>query len=190
MKKTFYEILWEMCEAHELIEDWIKKGYLIYSNSRYVWHPDVLFFLGQQEDIEIVGKLVQETKQVEDLTNEVLKGKKKVNYDSPIDWIDSFRDKFSSKNLGVTGKTTDIKTVTRKMNMFLEEYDYTKDEILSATDLYINTLKKNGSINYVRGCGYFIYKKIDGVNQSDLANYCEEFRNNGSRASYNSRTIL
>lgn len=178
-----------MCESHEMIDEWIKQGLLIYSNSRYVWHPDVFSYMGK-EQVEIVGKLVKDTKELEDLDSPKLKSKKKVDYDAPINWIDSFRNKFSSKNLGVTGKTTDIKTVTRKMNMFLEEYDYGKDEILSATDLYINTLKKNGSINYVRGCGYFIYKKVDGVNQSDLANYCEQFRENGSSGGYDSRTIL
>lgn len=189
MKKTFYEILWELCDHYGLVEEWKESGVLLHSNSRFAWSPLVNTVLGS--DAEIVGKLKEDTKELEDYDKNLRsKTKTRKTYEEPIEWIDKFRDKFSSKNLGVTGKTTDIKTVTKKMNMFLEDYDYTQEEILGATDLYIKTLKNSGSINYVRGCGYFISKKIDGINQSDLAAYCELYRNGGDSKGYNSRTIL
>ena len=79
--------------------------------------------------------------------------------------------------------------MVKRLIKFLNEYDYSLDEIAKATDLYINTLKEQGSIRYIRECGYFISKKIDGVEQSDLAKWCEELKN-GTGPAYNSHQIL
>lgn len=182
MKKTFYEILWDLCEDRGLIDEWKLSGLLLHNDSRYAWHPDVAEVLNQ--DIEVIGSIGEDKKEITPTL------KKTKEDDSLLDWIDDFRNKFSKKNLGVLGKTTDLKTVNKKLKKFLKEYDYTKDEILGATDLYVNTMKSKGSINYIRDCGYFIYKRIDGIDQSDLANFCEEYRQNGSSGGYNSRTIL
>jgi hypothetical protein len=61
-------------------------------------------------------------------------------------------------------------------------------DVIEATNLYIATLKKQGSIRFVRECGYFISKKIDGVDQSDLAKWCEEYKDGGQN--YSSHTLL
>ena len=89
----------------------------------------------------------------------------------------------------MSGKTTDKVSVVKRLIKFLQEYDYTLADIAKATDLYINTLKSQGSIKFIRECGYFISKKIDGVEQSDLAKWCEELKN-GSGPAYNSHQIL
>jgi hypothetical protein len=62
------------------------------------------------------------------------------------------------------------------------------DNVLLATDLYINNLRKTGSLQYIRECGYFIYKKVDGVDQSDLAKWCEEGKDGGT--TYSSHRVL
>lgn len=180
MKKTFYEILWGLCEDRGLIDEWKLTGLLLHKDSRYTWHPSVSEVL--DEDIEAIGSIGEDKKEIPSL--------KEKEDNSVLSWVEEFRDKFSKKNLGVLGKTTDLKTVNKKLKKFLKEYDYTSQEILGATDLYINTMKSKGSINYIRDCGYFIYKRIDGIDQSDLANFCEEYRQNGSTGGYNSRTIL
>jgi hypothetical protein len=51
-------------------------------------------------------------------------------------------------------------------------------------------MKRSGSIKFIRNSGYFISKVIDGVQQSDLAGWCEEYRNTGSKGNYNSRGII
>jgi hypothetical protein len=77
------------------------------------------------------------------------------------------------------------------MTKFIQKYKYTKEEILGGTDLYIDTLRRKGSLNYVRECGYFISKRIDGIDQSDLANWCQQFKDNGNQSTnYNSRNII
>ena len=77
------------------------------------------------------------------------------------------------------------------MTKFIQKFKFTKEEILGATDLYIDTLRRKGSLNYVRECGYFIFKRIDGIDQSDLANWCEQFKDNGNQSTnYSSRNII
>jgi hypothetical protein len=203
MKRTFYEILWTVCEVEGKIDEWIKGGILISNGTKYSWHPSVL---GLSDANEIIGELViknipkiNEEKKQEFLTanaeefvrknpEQFIRNKKEAVV---IEWVDDFIQKFSIKNIGIAGKASSKPGVIKKMAKFLADTDYTKEEILAATDLYINTLKKQGSIRYIRDCIYFINKKIDGVDVSDLQKWCEEYRNNGgSKNDYDSRTIL
>ena len=181
MKKTFYEVLWDLCEKNGLVDEWKSEGLLIHKDSRMTWHPRVAEILGT-EDLSVVGS-------VADSTPKVAAKPKEPEVD--ISWIKEYMVKFSAKNLGVTAKTTDLATVQTKMTKFIQKYKYTKEEILGATDLYIDTLRRKGSLNYVRECGYFISKRIDGIDQSDLANWCQQFKDNGNQSTnYNSRNII
>lgn len=64
------------------------------------------------------------------------------------------------------------KSVSRKMMLFLREYDYDDETILNATKMYVDNMSLR---NYekMRTCYNFIIK--DGV--SDLASYCENYLN-------------
>jgi len=203
MKRTFYEILWAVCDVEGRIDDWVKGGILLTNGQKYSWHPSVIDLCDASE---VIGELVidktpkvseekaekfRKTKSPE-LPDKVIRTKKEdAHIAAANEWIDEFIEKFSAASLGISGKSTGRPSVIKRMAKFLAEYDYTKEEILGATDLCINTLKKQGSIKYIRECIYFISKKIDGVDVSDLAKWCEEFRNNGGKKNdYNSRTIL
>jgi hypothetical protein len=88
-------------------------------------------------------------------------------------FIESYRKLF--KATGVSGKTADVKTTTKKMEWFLKEYpDYGYDLILKATEKYINQESHQG-FKYLQRCDYFISKE-DGskIKVSRLASYCEE----------------
>lgn len=192
MRKTFYEVLWALCEAEGSITKWKEKGLLMYSNSKYSWSPKVNQIL-EAEELKIVGSLPVEEVEVEEQsvptpTEPILKRTPKTFADIP--WIEEFAQKFSRQNLGFSGKVTDKKTTLQKMHKFLETYDYTQEEILAATDMYIDSLKRSGSIRFIRNSGYFISKVIDGVQQSDLASWCEEYRSTGNKGNYNSRSII
>lgn len=183
MKKTFFDVLWALCESEGLITKWKEEGFLLETDSRFAWHPKVGAILGNEE-IKIVGTITVNDKQETKLNV----SKKKELVDIP--WLSEFSEKFSKLKIGFSGKVTDKATTLTKMNKFLEVYSYTKEEILGATDMYIESLKRSGSIQYIRNSGYFIFKVIDGVQQSDLASWCEEYRNSGNKGLYNSRTIL
>lgn len=208
MKKTFYEVLWDLCEHEGLVQHWKDSGLLSQSDSRLTWHPKVADIL-EKEDLIVVGKLtvtpkeevlevleVLEIPEVPEINQELAEPTNlpllKVNSNSKeIPWIKEFIVKFSARNIGITAKTTDVGTVQAKMNKFMTKYKYTKEEILGATDLYIDTLRRKGSLTYIRECGYFISKRIDGIDQSDLANWCEQFKDNGNQSTgYSSRHLI
>lgn len=203
MKRTFYEILWAVCEAEGRIDDWIKGGILLTNGTKYTWHPSVTDLCDASE---VIGELVikntpkinEEKKQEflsqtkEDLVRRnpeaFIQSKREP---ANIEWVDEFIQKFNVKNIGIPGKAGNKPAVIKRLAKFLADNSYTKEEILGATDLYINTLKKQGSIKYIRDCIYFISKRMEGVDISDLAKWCEEYRNNGgSKNDYDSRTVL
>lgn len=193
MKKTFYEVLWDLCNQEGLVQEWKDSGLLLESDSRLTWHPKIADILGK--NVEVVGKLTIQppTETPKEEPKELKEPDKIPPLKSPkeIPWVKEFIVKFSAKNTGITAKTTDVATVQAKLNKFMAKHDYTKEEILGATDLYIDTLRRKGSLTYIRECGYFISKRIDGIDQSDLANWCEQFRDNGNQSTgYSSRNLI
>jgi len=183
MKKTFYEILWAIAKQDKLIDKWIYEEKLLFNGTTYSWTPKAL------EELDVTES-VGELSAIEKLkTTHVSKAAPNRDLSIPPTWLGEFISKFSAKNLGVSGKTTDKSSVVKRLIKFLSEYDYTLEEISQATDLYITTLKQQGSIRYIRECGYFIFKKVDGVDQSDLAKWCEELKN-GNGPAYTSHQIL
>ena len=193
MKKTFYEVLWAIAKEEKLIDKWIYEEKLLFNGTTYSWTPKAL---EEADAEEVLGKL-QVSRVPGSLKEQSLKEifidepKHSNNKDIviPPTWLGDFISKFSAKNLGISGKTTDKSSVVKRLIKFLSEYDYTLEEISQATDLCISYMKQQGSIKYIRECGYFIFKKVDGVDQSDLAKWCEELKN-GSGPAYNSHQIL
>jgi hypothetical protein len=182
MKKTFYEVLWELAVQEKMIDKWIYEDKLLNNGTTFSWTPKALEELDVSEVVSAL-KIARHSDPIKVIANPTPQP------EIPITWVTEFIAKFNTKNIGVSGKTTDKVSVVKRLIKFLAEYDYTLDEIAKATDLYIDTLKKQGSIRYIRECGYFISKKIDGVEQSDLAKWCEELKN-GSGPAYNSHQIL
>ena len=187
MKKTFYEVLWALLQKEKMIDKWIYEEKLLHNGTTFSWTPKAL------EDLDFsksIGELIASKPSViESLSNKHVNQSPKKEIVISATWLAEFVAKFSAKNLGVSGKTTDKSSVVKRLIKFISEYDYTLEEISQATDLYISTLKSQGNIRFIRECGYFIYKKIDGVEQSDLAKWCEELKN-GSGPAYNSHQIL
>ncbi len=98
-----------------------------------------------------------------------------VSADQLIDsFLDDYRDKFKNKKTGAIGSKSGCK---KKLEVFFQEFpEYMdKDLILSATDRYINSCRKDG-FKFLMQADYFIYKRKDdgGGNVSTLAIYCEE----------------
>lgn len=87
------------------------------------------------------------------------------------DWIDEYRILFKGKKVGAMG---DRKACVEKMRVFLSQNDYSKDEILSATERYIKSLDNRA---YLQQADYFINKRMgDGTETSRLRNFCEEIQ--------------
>jgi len=185
MKKTFYEVLWALATKEKLIDKWIYEEKLLFNGTTYSWTPKILEELDFTDSIGELPAL-EKVKSTHKTKSESAPNR---DLSIPPTWLADFIAKFSTKNLGVLGKTTDKSTVVKRLLKFLSEYDYTLEEIAQATDLCINSMKQQGSIKYIRECGYFIFKRIDGVDQSDLAKWCEELKN-GSGPAYNSHQIL
>lgn len=165
-----------------MIDKWIYEEKLLFNGTTYSWTPKAL------EDLD-VNESVGELSVIKKIETNYTNTAPNRDLSIPPTWLADFISKFSAKNLGVSGKTTDKSSVVKRLIKFLSEYDYTLEEISQATDLYISTLKQQGSIRFIRECGYFIFKKVDGVDQSDLAKWCEELKN-GSGPAYNSHQIL
>ena len=101
----------------------------------------------------------------------------KMNVEQEVseDFINCYRNKFSRKNIMVSGKMGNGKDLTRKFQEFYKEYNFSTDVILKATDLYISEL--NNPI-YCMQADHFIYKEEvhnnRRVSKSRLAQYCED----------------
>lgn len=68
---------------------------------------------------------------------------------------------------------TNMPEIKKKMIKFFEifpQYDW--NLVLDATELYIRDQTDKGG-KYMQTAGYFILKLKDGVQESELANYCE-----------------
>lgn len=98
-----------------------------------------------------------------------------------LDWIEEYRNLFDKSNIGVAGKKSTSKSCQNKMEKFLKEYNYSKQQILEATKLYIS---KTNPL-YIRQADYFISKIVDGTETSTLATWCEEIKNQGTAFSFN-----
>lgn len=195
MKKPFYEVLWHIAKKEGLISKLLSEGYLINTKDTYAWTSKTLESIGLES---VVGVLISEDESEDypdipfnGLPNKTSKSSKKVDLEKDIEWIEEFMQKFANKNVGVSGKSSNKKAVVKKMNQYLIDYDFSKEEIITATEAYIDNLKNTNSIRFIQESHYFISKVVEGVQTSNLAKWCEEVRNNGGSAKkYTSHTIL
>jgi hypothetical protein len=85
-------------------------------------------------------------------------------------WIDSWRALFpSGKNFSGYPHRGDKQICKKKMEIFVKETKYTKDQIFKATKSYVDEFKSR-DYEYMKQAHYFIGKKDSG---SSLAAYCE-----------------
>lgn len=179
MKKTFYETLWSLLEKQGTLQQWFDEGLLVTKKNTTFWTPKALEILGLEESI---GGVKLSTEEPPKRPREV------VLHDSMLEWIEEFANKFSAKNIGIPGKSGNMKAIIKKMHQFQLEYDYTKEEILAGVDLYLDSLKRNNNMTYVQEAHYFISKIHNGVAVSNLAKWCDEGKNSNKR--YTSHTVL
>lgn len=184
MKKSFYDVLWQLCRTQGLLGQWIQEGLLVNSDNKFFWHPDVLTRIGEP-DTKIVGQLKEEAGNP---TLVLSRGKKKTFEDIP--WLAEYNSKFSKEKIGHAGRRSDYTSTLEKMTRFTETYDYTSEEILAATDNYIADCIRDKKTEYIRKSGYFIFKIEHSTEISDLAQWCQDYRDLGSKPLYTSRTSL
>lgn len=100
-----------------------------------------------------------------------LLGEKIENID--LIWINEYRDKFKKCN---SEKAGDKSAVTIKMKDFIESYEYTKDQILQATDNYIAQLNGNYGKMEMANAEYFISytDPVLKLKRSKLLTFCEQ----------------
>lgn len=93
-------------------------------------------------------------------------------------WIKTWIAKWPRVKQPITGKylATDEKNLLKKMKWFVDEYDYTPNEIEFATVQYLHHHYQQGW-ERVRQATYFIYSEDQSkVRQSDLASWCDAVR--------------
>ncbi len=161
MKLTFYEVLWKILLKEQKIQEWVALGLLVKKDNEWYWTPEAL----ESVDVEKALSLITE-----------------------FDWLETFIEKFSRKSIGIVGKTSSVKQVGEKMERFVKEYNFDKETILGATDMYIRHWKKQGSPQFIRQAHYFIYKRTErGSETSDLATWCETYLKEGKKPNQENR---
>jgi len=91
--------------------------------------------------------------------------------------IDQYRDIFPKGKLpsGVPARNN-VKILTENFRWFFAEYDYSWEEIMKATKMYVNEYQRNNYL-YMQNSQYFISKQDKHkVKTSKLADYCDMIR--------------
>lgn len=162
MKYTFYEVLWKILQEEKKIDEWKALGLLVQKQHEYYWTPEALELAGVQSSLPL---------------------------SEDIEWIPTFIELFSKKNIGITGKTSNEKVVADRMRRFIKEYGYDAETILGATVYYIREKLSQGNPQFIREAHYFIYKKTEkGVETSDLATWCKAFLDDSKKNTPENRT--
>lgn len=170
--------------------------YILYINDKETWFKlknnniitqESLLWLLKHQYISTISSdnIPKITKKTIELFNKDLSLNSDINtkvelsiYDETLDvesWIQDFRNLFKGKKNGAMGQK--ILCVARMKEFISENPEYSKDDILRATEKYIQD-KASSNYMYLRFAHYFIKKHevIDGnkVVISDLLSYCEE----------------
>jgi hypothetical protein len=96
---------------------------------------------------------------------------------SAADNIEKYRSIFPKGKLpsGVPSRNN-VKVLGENFRWFFAEYDYTWDEVITATTMYVNEYQKNNYL-YMQNSQYFISKQDKHkVKTSKLADYCDMIR--------------
>lgn len=91
--------------------------------------------------------------------------------------INEYRDIFPAGKLP-SGKPArvNVKTLENSFRWFFENYDFSWDEVIDATSMYVNSYRDNDYM-YMKTSQYFISKQDKSkVRTSDLADYCDMVR--------------
>lgn len=105
------------------------------------------------------------------ITSFLYEEKTKSNSEDLVGLVTQLREIFpqGNKTAGHPWRSN-AKEVIEKLKKFKIIYQYTDDQIIEATQRYVNQMSGN---DYMRTLKHFIIKKIGGENISDLASYIE-----------------
>lgn len=185
-KRSFYEVLFELCEREGVIQKFIDKGYIIKTDNCYKFSSSVVSSRCSIEDVSSnrLGTNGPPEKQNgpenKDL-QECHSGQ------GVLDLVNTMRTYFTKESLGVRGKCSTVQDVLPKISRFKEQYGYTDDTIIGACKLYAANIRTSKS--FARELHYFVYKRLDGNKESevsDLAKWCEEYLNGREATDYSS----
>jgi len=132
--------------------------------------------------IEQDGSLsIQANKVIARFENYFIKAKKRTNIQLMgkefLKRINEYRDVFPAGKLP-SGKPArvNVKTLENSFRWFFENYDFSWDEVIDATSMYVNAYRDNDYM-YMKTSQYFISKQDKSkVRTSDLADYCDMIR--------------
>jgi len=91
--------------------------------------------------------------------------------------IEKYRETFPAKKLP-SGKParSNVKTLAENFRWFFNNYNYAWDEVLKATQLYVDEYRNNDYM-YMKTSQYFISKQDKHkIKHSELADYCDMIR--------------
>ena len=126
--------------------------------------------------ISIKGKKV-----IARFENYFIKAKKRTNIQLMgkkfVDRLNEYREVFPPGKIP-SGKPArvNIKTLENSFRWFFENYDFSWDEVIDATKMYVNEYRDKEYM-YMKTSQYFIAKEgKNKVKSSDLADYCDMIR--------------
>tara|TARA_R100000995_G_C3484584_1_gene126391 strand:+ start:9035 stop:9559 length:525 start_codon:yes stop_codon:yes gene_type:complete len=134
--------------------------------------------IGMLED----GKLTTKGKRViVKFENYFIKAKKRTNIQlmgkNFVKRLNEYREVFPAGKIP-SGKPArvNIKTLENSFRWFFENYDFSWDEVIDATKMYVNEYRDKEYM-YMKTSQYFIAKEDKNkVKSSDLADYCDMIR--------------
>ena len=134
--------------------------------------------IGMLED----GKLTAKGKRViVKFENYFIKAKKRTNIQlmgkNFVKRLNEYREVFPAGKIP-SGKPArvNIKTLENSFRWFFENYDFSWDEVIDATKMYVNEYRDKEYM-YMKTSQYFIAKEDKNkVKSSDLADYCDMIR--------------
>ena len=113
--------------------------------------------------------------------NYFVKAKKRTNIQlmgkNFVDRLNQYREVFPPGKLpsGKPGRVN-VKTLENSFRWFFENYDFSWDEVIDATKMYVNEYRDREYM-YMKTSQYFIAKEgKNKVKSSDLADYCDMIR--------------
>ncbi len=138
---------------------------------------DLMKYVLSFDNEEVHKEMLPEVMEIEDVQEELPK-KAILKTEDPEEWIKDWLDLFpSGVHRGRTLKTNK-KDCAERMRWFLDNYPYTKEEIMEATRRYIDGYASGPEkFDFMRNSTYFIYKGFISDRTSDLASACEMLKN-------------
>ena len=147
-----------------------------YINGESVKHLKQEGFLYENGEVSVKGKKV-----IAKFENYFIKAKKKTSIQLMgkkfSTNLNEYREVFPAGKLP-SGKPArvNVRTLENSFRWFFETYDFTWDEVIKATKMYVNSYEDN-QFMYMKTSQYFVAKEDKNkVKSSDLADYCDMIR--------------